>query len=485
MPGALGDAIRIFDLFMIGYFAVLAVIYTALAFVGWRSVEDYVARRPMRDYNWVGRSPLSLPVSILAPAYNEGPVIVPAMRALMASQFVNFEVIVINDGSKDDTLHQLKDGFGLVPASRVPRANLVTKAVRDLWMSPTEPRIVVIDKENGGKADALNVGLRYARNPLVCAIDADTILDPGALSRLVWEFQSSPDTIATGGIVRIVNGSTVVDGRVIEVKTPTSILANIQILEYLRAFLGARVGWSRLRMLMIISGAFGLFRRDAVIEAGGWDTSTVGEDAELVLRLHRTRLEQGKPCRITFFPDPICWTEAPGDLRTLIRQRDRWQRGLIEMLGRHRRMIGNPRYGRLGMIALPYFVIFELFGPVIEVFGYAALLLSIVFGLASPQVIALMFALAVSYGFVLSFLAILMEQRAFRRYPGWRCLGRLVAAAVVENVAYRQVMTIVRARSWWTYRRSAGSWGEMTRAGFGAAPIPATVPSTDGVLLGD
>ena len=463
--GLFTDVVHSFDLFMVGYFSVLLLVNTALAVAGWRAIEDYVRRRPMRDYAWVGQSPLTLPVSIIAPAYNEGPVIVPAMRALMAAQFVNFEVLVVNDGSTDNTLDVLSDGFSLIRAERVPRANLTTKAVRGVYISPDEPRLVVIDKVNGGKADALNVGLRYARHPLVCAIDADTLLDPGALSRLVWEFQSSPDTVATGGIVRIINGSSIRDGRVAEVKTSRSLIANIQILEYLRAFLGARVGWSRAGMLIIISGAFGLFRRQAVIDAGGWDTNTVGEDAELVLRLHRTRREQGLPCRITFFPDPICWTEAPGDLKTLVRQRDRWQRGLTEMIVRHRRMVANPRYGRIGVLALPYFVIFELFGPLIEICGYAALIVSLCLGMASLDLILLVVALSISYGFVLSFVAILMEQRAFRRYPGWTCLGHLVVAAVVENLGYRQLLTVVRARAWWTLHKSTG-WGEMTRTGF-------------------
>lgn len=471
MSDALRSAIHLFDIFMLGYFALLATVSTALAVVGWAAVEDFVRRRPMRDYRWVGDSPLSLPVSILAPAYNEGPVIVPAIRALMASQFVNFEVLVVNDGSTDDTLAQLQEGFHLVPTERVPRANLDTRQIRGVYLSPTEPRLTVIDKVNGGKADALNAALRYARHPLVCAIDADTILDPGALSRLVWEFQSSPETVATGGIVRILNGSKVEDGRIVEVHTPRSLLANIQIIEYLRAFLGARIGWSRLQMLLIISGAFGLFRRDAVIDVGGYDTTTVGEDAELVLRIHRDRRERGLPCRITFFPDPICWTEAPGDLRSLIRQRDRWQRGLIEMLLRHRTMVGNPRYGRIGMVALPYFVVFELLGPVLEMAGLVALVVSAIFGIASPLLILTIMALAISHGFILSFLAILMEERAFRRYPGWTCLRRLGWAALAENLGYRQLMAVVRFRSLWTLRRSRGSWGEMTRAGFGT-PAP-------------
>jgi cellulose synthase/poly-beta-1,6-N-acetylglucosamine synthase-like glycosyltransferase len=473
-------ALYVFDLVVLGYFFGLAVISSVLAAVGWRAVDDYVRRRPMRDYTWVGRSPLSLPVSILAPAYDEGPVIVAAMRALMGSQFVNFEVLVINDGSRDDTLARLQAGFDLVPSPRVPRAHLETRPVRGVWVSRTEPRLTVIDKENGGKADALNTGLRYARNPLVCAIDADTVLDPGALSRLVWEFQSAPDTVATGGIVRVVNGSHVQDGRLMEVRTPRSMLATVQILEYLRAFLGARVGWSRLQMVLIISGAFGLFRREAVLAAGGYDTTTVGEDAELVLRLHRHHREAGKPCRVTFFPDPICWTEVPGTWRTLVRQRDRWQRGIIEMLFRHRRMIGNPRYGRIGLVALPYFVLFELLGPVVEGLGFAALAASAVLGVASPSLLLLTTGLAVTHGFVLSFVALLMEERAFRRYPGWWCLGRLIVASLVENVGYRQVMSLVRARAWWTVHRRRGRWGDMPRAGFspgGPVAVPAPAPN--------
>jgi cellulose synthase/poly-beta-1,6-N-acetylglucosamine synthase-like glycosyltransferase len=466
----LEPVLQVIDAVSLAYFATLALIQLGLAVVGWRAVEDYVRRRPMRDYTWVGKSPLSLPVSILAPAHNEGPTIVPAIRALMASQFVAFEVLVVNDGSTDETLTRLIDGFDLVPTSRVPRANLETKDIRCVYASRTEPRLTVIDKDNGGKADALNAALRFARHPLVCAIDADTILDPGALSRLVWEFQSSPDTVATGGIVRVVNGSTVKDGRILDVHTPRSILLNIQIIEYLRAFLGARVGWSKLQMLLIISGAFGLFRRDAVIDAGGYDTTTVGEDAELVLRLHRHRREQGLACRITFFPDPICWTEAPANLRALVRQRDRWQRGLVEMMGRHRSMVGNPRYGRIGLVALPYFVLFEVIGPMLELVGLAALVATVVLGLASPGLVLLMTTLALTSGFVASFLAILMEERAFRRYPGWGCLGRLAVAALVENFGYRQLMSFVRVRALWTVRRSRGTWGDMARVGFEPAP---------------
>jgi len=476
MTEVLHEGLRVVTGLTLGYFVVLNLIYTGLLVIGWRAVEDYVRRRPLRDYEAVGRSPLSMPVTILVPAYNEGPVIADAVRALLGSQFLELEIMVVNDGSTDDTLDVMVREFGMVSVERVPRARIPSAAVRQVLVSPTESRVVVVDKANGGKADALNAGLTYARYPLVCAIDGDTLLDPGALARLVWEFQSAPETVAVGGIVRIVNGSDVRAGRLLEVRTPKGLLVNMQILEYLRAFLGGRIAWSRLGMLVIISGAFGLFRRDALVEVGGWDTTTVGEDAELILRLHRRRREAGQPCRVTFFPDPICWTEAPSSLRVLIRQRDRWQRGTIEMLQRHRAMIGRRRYGAVGMIALPYFVVFELFGPTIELLGLLAFGVALAVGAFSPTYAVVFMLITVVYGLVLSFGVLLMEQRAFRRYPDWRDLRRLILVALLENLIWRQFMSFVRVRSWWTLwrgRRHGHQWGEMTRVGFGAPAEPA------------
>jgi cellulose synthase/poly-beta-1,6-N-acetylglucosamine synthase-like glycosyltransferase len=241
-------------------------------------------------------------------------------------------------------------------------------------------------------------------------------------------------------------------------------------------------------MLLIISGAFGLFRRDVCVDVGGYDPTTVGEDAELVLRLHRHQRDRGEACRITFFPDPICWTECPEDLRALVRQRDRWQRGLIEMMARHRDMLLRPRYGRIGSFAMPYFIVFELLGPTIECLGYALFTLALILGLVSLPFALAFFAVALTYGVVLSFLVILMEERAFRRYPGWHDLIRLTLCAVVENLGYRQLLAFVRMRSWYTLLRGKNHWGEMTRKGFGpllpgdvGGPIRPGEPPVDGL----
>lgn len=460
------------------YFVAISIASTALTFLGWRGVNDYVRRRPLRSYSDVAQSPLSMPVSIIVPSHNEEATIVASLRALLSSQFSLFEIVVVNDGSKDATASRIRESFDMVAVDRSPNGFLETQPVRGVYFSRTDSRVVLVDKENGGKADALNAGIRYARYPLVCCIDADTLLDPWALARLVWEFQSDPDTVAVGGIVRVVNGSTFADGRLVEVRTPKNLLANLQILEYLRAFLGARIGWSRFGTLLIISGAFGLFRRDAVMEVGGYDPTTVGEDAELVLRMHRSRKERGQACRITFFPDPICWTEVPESMAVLRSQRDRWQRGLAQMLWRHRGMLGNPRYGKVGLVALPYFWAFELLGPAVEVGGYVFVITGLIFGFINVPIAVTLLVLATAYGVLLSLLVILMEERAFERYAGWRDLRTLCLVAIAENLGYRQYLAWVRLKAFWTLRKNSG-WGQMTRKGFDSPqPTPTAAPTT-------
>ena len=265
----------------------------------------------------------------------------------------------------------------------MPRAQLDTRPVVAAYRSLSDERLLVIEKENGGsRADAVNAGLRYARYPLFLAVDADTLLDIDALPRLVREFQVRPETVALGGIVRIANGSTVEGGHVTEARTPRELLVNLQIVEYLRAFLVGRTGWSRLGAVLIVSGAFGIFRREDVIEIGGYDPDSFAEDADLVVRLHRLCRDRGRPYKIGFIADPVCWTEAPSSLKVLKTQRERWQRGLLEVLWTSRDMFGRRRYGTVGMVALPYFFAFEAVGPLVEVLGYVVITLSLALGLA-------------------------------------------------------------------------------------------------------
>jgi len=471
----LHQAVIAFNVFVIAYLIAQNANQLVLICFGWREISEYVKRRSLRDYATIARSELSVPVSILIPAYNEEQLILESVRSLLRSHYRSFEVVVINDGSTDRTLDLLSEAYGLVEDRRVPRARLETHPIRGSYRSPSDERLVVIDKENGGgKSDALNAGLRYARYPLFLVVDADTLLDLDALPRLVREFQVRPETVAVGGIVRIANGSTVEAGHVTEVRTPRQLLINLQIVEYLRAFLVGRTGWSRIGALLIVSGAFGIFRRELVIEAGGYDASSFGEDAELVVRLHKLCRDRRRPYRIGFIADPVCWTEAPDSMALLRRQRDRWQRGLLDTLWRYRGMIGRPRYGSVGMFALPYFMVFEALGPVVEVAGYATFALSLAMGWLSPAMAAAFFGLAVALGIAFSFAALLIEERAFQRYRSWRCFGRLVLAAGIENLGYRQWYALIRVRACWSQlRRRPTRWGEMPRSGFSPESAPA------------
>ena len=452
------------------YMILLLVISLVLVLIGWSSVHRYVAMRPMRNYEYVDESELSLPVTVIVPAFNEAKTIVHSVHSLLRTDYTRIEIIIVNDGSSDGTLAILADAFQLAPSERVPRSGLPTAAILGTYESLDDTRIIVVDKEQGGKADALNAGINVSTFPLICAVDADTLLDRGALGRLVWEFQSDPSTVATGGIVRISNGSAAKNGLITRVRMPSGFLAQVQILEYLRAFFGGRIAWSRLNCLIVISGAFGLFRRQALVEIGGYDPSTVTEDAELIVRLHKRARDAGAPCRVTFFPDPVCWTEAPSTMSQLARQRDRWQRGLGQTLIDSRSMLFRRRYGRIGWFALPYYWMFEFLEPLITAIGVVVSILGLTFGFLSPTFFTVLLLLVLAYGFVINMFALMIEERAYRRYPSWRDLGILIWVSIAENFGYRQWQTIIRLRAIFRVRRAGTHWGEMRRTGFDSPP---------------
>jgi len=411
-------------------------------------------------------STLSPTISILAPAYNEEATIETSLRALLALQYPNLEVIVINDGSKDRTVQVLSEKFDLVPVKTIYEQRIKTRPVRALYRSSTYPSLVVVDKENGGKADALNVGLSFARGDLVCAMDADTLIEADGLQRMVRPFLYATDVVATGGTIRVVNGSEVKFGRVVKTAVPTDLLAGLQVVEYLRAFLFGRLGWNRLGGNIIISGAFGLFQRDAVLDAGGYLHDTVGEDMELVLRLKRLSYENGGAGKIAFVPDPVAWTEVPESARSLGRQRDRWHRGLADVLWRHRAMLLNPRYGITGLFVYPYYAFVELLAPVIEAVGIGSLALGLIFGVVDWKFAGLFYLTAYGLGTALTAFTLILEDLSFHRYDSFRDRVLLFWWALIENLGYRQLTVYWRLRGLWKFIRGRKDWGVMERKGF-------------------
>jgi len=454
---------------VLAYFVVLNTLILVLLLLGFHSTRRSVALVHGPDLRRLMQSPLLPPVSVLVPAYNEMANIVDTVHSLLQLRYPRFEVVVVNDGSDDETLGRLIERYGLRAVGRGFEDRLPCKPIRAIYESERFPALVVVDKENGGKGDALNAGLNVSRYPLFCAIDGDSVLEDDALLRVVGPFQEHPETmVAAGGTIRIANGSRLSEGRLVDVALSRALLPRIQVVEYLRAFLFGRMGWASLGGLLVISGAFGVFEKRAVIDAGGYATDSVGEDMELIIRMHRSLRERGRRYRIGFVPEPVCWTEAPSNLAVLRRQRMRWQRGLIDSLQRHREMIGNPHYGTIGLLAMPYYVVFEMLGPVVELLGFVIVPLSFALGALDARVMRAFFAAAMLYGLVVSLVAVFLDDVAFRRYRGAVQLLSLSSAAIVEAVVFRPLCAAWRVAAFWQHFRRDLSWGQMDREGLGS-----------------
>ena len=472
MIGVLLFLLAAFHLIAFTYFVLLNGYYLTASTFSFRALRRYARRLSSIDVDDLVSTAGAPPVSIIVPTYNEEIGCLEAVRSLLSLNYPEHEVLIVNDGSTDRTMEILSENFQLIPAPRYPLAKIETAPVHAVYQSQTNPNLWVIEKENGRRADAINAGINYCRTPLFCATDADCILERDAMIRAVRPFLEDETTVASGGIIRVANGCTVKAGTVDRVRLPDSILPKFQVIEYFRAFLAGRVGWDALKIMLLVSGAFGVFRRDLVVKVGGFNAASIGEDLEMTIRLHRYCRDNDIPYRVSFVPDPVAWTEVPDKLSILGNQRDRWQRGLIDAMMRHKKMLFNPRYGRIGMLAFPYFFILEMLGPVIEFTGYIVFVLALASGVASLPFALMFLLLAVVVGMVLSVVAVALEELTFRRYPRMRDLFRLLGLCVAENLFFRHVLTYYRFRGIVSYWRGVEGWGRMERAGFGRG-VPA------------
>jgi cellulose synthase/poly-beta-1,6-N-acetylglucosamine synthase-like glycosyltransferase len=465
--------LEISNLTLFWYYLASNLAYLAMLIIALKTSAVHQHRLESHRLNWFKDAPMTPPITILVPAHNEEASIRVAIRNLLELDYPALEVIVVNDGSEDRTLEELREEFLLRPVRVVYVPETKSAPVRGLYRSDVDSRIVVIDKEAAGsKADAVNAGLNAVTSPYVCVVDADSVLERDALLRIMVPILTDPKrVVAVGGIVRVLNGSEIEQGHLQRIRLPRKSIEAIQVIEYLRAFLIGREAWAQGNMLMIIAGAFGLFRTDLVRAVGGYRASSIGEDLDLVARLHRHLLEKKADYQIRFVPDPMCWTEVPSDLRSLGRQRARWQQGLLDVLWSNRDMLFRPRYGRIGRFALPYLWVFELFAPIIEIGGIATIVLAASLGVLSREFFLQFLIFGYAFATVISIGSVLQEEITYKRYNDWKDVVRLVSYCFFEHFPYRQLHMIWRLHGLWQYLRGDHVWKPMKRKGLASAGV--------------
>jgi cellulose synthase/poly-beta-1,6-N-acetylglucosamine synthase-like glycosyltransferase len=452
------------------YCACMMVFYIIIAVVSIGETLRNYKKNDFTDYSLLATSEHVPSISIVAPAYNEGMGIVENVRSLLAMYYSKLEIIIVNDGSTDNSLQKLIKAYELYEVNFFVENILATKPVKGVYKSrnPVYKKLIVVDKANGGKADALNAGINIAAHDYIVSIDVDCILEQDALLKIIKPLIDYPKVrvIASGGVVRIANSCIIEDGKLVKVNLPKSYLAKVQTLEYLRSFLLGRMAWTRLNGLLLISGAFGAFDKDILIKCGGYNTQTVGEDMELIVRMRRYMVELKEPHCVKYIADPLCWTEAPSGYTVLGRQRNRWMRGAIETLAANKIMFLNRRYGLMGLVSYPYWFFFEILGPVVEFVGLITFLTATIFGIIKWKFFLAMLTFMISFGCMYSAFAILMEVLSFHQYKRPIDILKLLFVSLTEPFLFHPFMIWSSIKGIVDYFRKNKSWGEMTRRGF-------------------
>ncbi len=462
-------AMNMFNMVIISYFFVANGVYTLLMVVSLYWVWLHNRRLIYQGLDAVRESVVTPPVTIIIPAWNEQAIIAESVQSVLETDYPNLEVMVVDDGSSDETLARLISAFRLIKMDLIYRPSLSTQPIRGFYVNPSLPNLLVISKENGGKPDALNAGINMTRTPYFCTLDSDCFLERDALLRLMAPVVRSPvNTVASGGIVRILNGCQLKGGQVMKVALPPTPLERFQVVEYLRSFLFGRTGWDALGGTLIVSGALAVFHRESVVEAGGFRQDTVTEDMDLIINLHRWAVAQKRRIKMSFTSDPVCWTECPSSLRMLARQRRRWQLGLCQTLWKNSDMLFNRGYGMVGMFSFPFHLYVEALGGPVEFLGYFMIPLALLFGMVPPTLWILLVCLALAYGGFLSVGAVLLEELTYRRYPSFRDLMTLLLFAFVENVGYRQLVLYYRFQGFIRFLGGFRAWEKVVHVGAGS-----------------
>ncbi|MEI6277308.1 MAG: glycosyltransferase [Prolixibacteraceae bacterium] len=463
-----------FETFILLYAMSIFLVYLILSILSGRELRRYFQTEKITNYDAILSSPFAPTITIIAPAYNESLTIVDNIRALLSLYYPNFEIIIVDDGSTDDSLDRIKTAYQLEKVPFVVDYQLECNEILNIYKSEKKAlnNLTIIHKKNGGKADALNAGLNIAKGQYFISIDVDSIIDPYALQKLVLPFMSVTEkkVIATGGVIRIANSCKIKDGQLVEINVPNEFLPRCQVIEYNRAFLLGRLGWSHIDGLLLISGALGLFDKETAIACGGYLSQTVGEDMEIVVRMRKYMADRKEKYKVVYIPDPLCWTEAPSSVKILGRQRNRWTRGTIDTLFLHSDLFLNPKYGRMGMIAYPYWVLFEWLAPIIEAAGILYFILIALFGYPNWSFFSVTLFFVYFFSVSFSTYAILFDHLTFHRYRTKSMLFKLLVTSWIEPFFYHPMVNYWALCGNWDYFvRKKKAWGKMTRKGFSVA----------------
>ncbi len=474
------------DIFQYGlliYSVVLISFYIFIGVYSIREVKKYLYASRLFDPKDLAISSLAPSVSVIAPAFNESKSIVSNVRSLLSVYYENLEIIIVNDGSKDDSLERLIEAYELQKIPFYCNQRIKTQPILGIYKStnPVFKKLIIVDKVNGGKSDALNVGINVSSNKLIVCIDVDCIMEQNAILKIIKPFltTNTVPVVCSGGVVRIANSCVIENGILMKVNLPDSFMLRVQTLEYIRAFLLGRMAWSRLNGLLIVSGAFGAFDKEIAIQVGGYETRTVGEDMELVVRMRRHLEERKIKYRVTYIPDPLCWTEVPSDYKTLIKQRSRWMRGLVETLFAHRRIFFNPSYRVLGMLSYPYWFFYEFLAPIVESIGLFVFILFWMFGMIGWGFFFQLFIFIISFGYLFSAFAVLMEVLTYNQYKDRKDISRLVGSIYLEPFIFHFFVVFSSINGLIHLIQEKKGWGEMKRTGFENEKLDIELPPTN------
>ena len=421
-----------------------------------------------RNYKEILHSPFTTPVTIIVPCYNEEQTISPVVRSLLSLEYNEYEVIVVNDGSTDSTLELLIKDYELSLSQRDYPQSIPTQKIKNIYSSKKYTSLIVLDKENGGKADALNSGINISSCPLVISLDADSIVAKDFLQKHSFPFISEDDTlIAAGGVVKVANGCDFNKGHLVREGLPHKFIEMCQVIEYVRSFNAFRIGLSTINSILIIPGTLGIFKKDLLLEIGGYDVDTIGEDMEVILRLHKHMKKLKRKYHISILPEVECWTQVPSQLSHLKHQRIRWQRGLLDCIIKNFTMLFNPKHGVLGLFGMPYYFIFELLTPLFEMAGVFVVLISIYLNIFYLQFFLTFFTLDIVMGIFISLCALFIDnirtQTATIRLIH---LPKLIFYCVLENFGYRQLISWWRFLAFFGYKYKGNNWGAKNRKTF-------------------